>query len=452
VDFSPALLARHLAPLLGSARPARLAVALSGGADSAALLHALAALARRDPGLVLRALHVDHGLTPAATELARAAGAAARLAGVGLGVLAVTVADDAGEGLEAAARRARYAALGAALAPGECLLTAHHLEDQAETVLLQLLRGTGIRGLAAMPAAAPLGRGRLLRPLLAVPRAALRAYAAAVPLPAVEDPMNADPRFERAFLRARLWPAIAGRWPAAAGALARTAAHAAAAQQLLDAGSLAALAPLRRGPALAVAGLLALGAAARAEALRCWLREQGLPAPSTRRLALIERELLRARGTGQPCMRWRGLELRTFAGFLYAFAPLARPELDGRPLPGAGQAIELGALGRVELATGGPGALRLAGAERLRLAHRDGGERIRLAPGARRRALKDLLREAHLPPWTRERAVLVVGEALAAVVLPHATWVAAEYAAAAGQPALALAWRDAPAVLMPAPA
>jgi tRNA(Ile)-lysidine synthase len=450
MDFSPALLAGHLAPLLPRPRP-RLAIALSGGADSAALLHALAELRGADPELVLRALHVNHGLTPAAAELERAASAGARLAGVELAVLAITVDDAADEGLEAAARRARYAALGAALAPGECLLTAHHLEDQAETLLLQLLRGTGIRGLGAMPAASVLGHGRLLRPLLGVPRAALRAYAAGARLYWVEDPMNADPRFERAFLRARLWPAISERWPQAASALARTAAHAAAAQQLLDGGSALALAALRRGPALAIEGLLALSPATRAESLRYWLRERGVAPPSTQRLALIERELLRARGTGQPCMRWRGVELRTFAGFLYAFAPLARAELAGRPLPGAGGAIELGALGRVELAAGGAGGLRLAGTEHLRLAHRDGGERIRLAPGARRRALKDLLREAHLPPWARERAVLVVGDALAAVVLPHATWIAAEYTAGAGQAALALAWRDAPEVLMPAP-
>ncbi len=448
--FSAAALAGRLASLAGPARPLRLAVAVSGGADSAALLHAAAALAGGEAGLGLRALHVDHGLSAAAPALAAAARALAVRLGIPLTVLTVEVERDAGAGLEAAAREARYAALAAALAPGECLLCAHHREDQAETLLLQLLRGTGLRGLAAMPADAPLGEGRLLRPLLEVPRAALRAYAAQHRLPSVEDPMNADLRFDRAFLRARLWPVIGERWPEAGAALARAAGHAAAAQALLDAGSASRLAGLAVGPALSVAGLLALEPAARAEAIRFWLRGRGLPAPSAARLAQIEREVLGARAGATPLVTWPGVEVRRFAGLLYAFAPLGGAGLDGRALPAAGE-LALGDLGRLELAPGGAGALRLSPGEALHFGARTGGERIRLGATARRRALKDLLREAGLPPWARERALLVHGRALAAVVLPQATWIAAEYRAAEGERALALAWREAPAVLWPPP-
>jgi len=454
VTFSPEVLARHLAPLLGESRPQSLAVALSGGADSAALLYAAAALAGADPGLRLRAIHVDHGLS-ASGVLAAAAAAVAFAAGVPLTSLTVALDTTGGVSIEAAARAARYAALARTLVPGECLLSAHHREDQAETLLTQLLRGAGLKGLAAMPPAATLGRGRLLRPLLDVPREALRAYALAARLPFREDPMNTDLRFDRAYLRAQLWPSLTARWPEAARTLARAAGHLAQAQALLDEASAGELARLARGPALAIAGLLTLPQARRAELVRYWLGRMGLPAPPARRLALIERELLTARGTSGPRMAWAGCELRSFAGLLYAFAPLPEPTVAGQALPEAGSALPLGAegaLGTLEVtATLGEG-LALVPHATWTLAYRAGGERLALARGAPRRALKDLLREARLPPWARERALLVSGATLGAVVLPHATWVAAEHAAGAAEPGLRLAWRGAPAVLMPAPA
>ena len=140
-----------------------------------------------------------------------------------------------GESLEAAARTARYRLLGAAFAEGEALLTAHHQDDQLETVLLQLLRGAGVAGLAAMPALAPFGRGVLVRPLLTVPRAALADWVRAQGLSWVEDESNAQLRPDRNYLRARVLPVIRARWPAAAATVARSARHLAEAQRLLDA-------------------------------------------------------------------------------------------------------------------------------------------------------------------------------------------------------------------------
>ena len=181
---------------------------------------------------------------------------------------------------------------------------------------------------------------------------------------------------------------------------------------------------------------------------------QGLSAPPARRQARIEAELLRATGRGLPRMAWAGGELRTFAGFLYAFAPLERVELEGLALPGPEEPpLALGALGRLEVAfTTGAGLRWPPGSSPYRLRSRRGGERLRLHPEAPRRPLKDLLREARLPPWARERAILVEGESLAAVVLPHATWIAAEHAAGPGEAGVALQWRGAPVALMPAPA
>ena len=453
MTFSPEVLLGHLAPLIGDGAPVTLVVALSGGADSAALADAAAALARTERRLSVKALHVDHGLGPGAAPLRVAAVALAEACSLPLAILSIRVDPTAPGGLEAAARDARYGALAGALQAGECLLTAHHLEDQAETLILQLLRGAGLRGLAAMPAAATLGPGRLLRPLLAVPRAQLRAYAQARGLAYHEDPMNSDPRFDRAYLRAELWPRLTHRWPQAALTVARSASHIAEAQRLLDQHSAELIAALEVGPALSVEALLALPAGRRSELLRAWLARQGLSAPPARRQARIEAELLRATGAGLPRMVWAGGELRTFAGFLYAFAPLERVELAGLALPEPGEPpLALGALGRLEATRAtGAGLKWPAGGVPYRLRARTGGERLRLHPDAPRRPLKDLLREARLPPWARERAILVEADSLAAVVLPHATWIAAEHAAGPGEAGVRLSWRGAPVALLPAP-
>src|SRR5580692_8271367 len=214
-----------------------LAVGVSGGADSACLLAAIAQLGTPFPirGLNVRAVHIDHGLQPAAAALRGAAEALCRRNHVPLAVISVAVELAAGASIEAAAREARYRALALALAPGECLLTAHHAQDQAETLLLQLLRGAGLKGLSSMPLCRPLGPGWHLRPLLNVAQRDVRTFGRAQGIAAVEDPMNRDLRFDRAYLRAQVWPLLEKRWPGAGTALSRTAHHVAGAQELLDA-------------------------------------------------------------------------------------------------------------------------------------------------------------------------------------------------------------------------
>lgn len=478
MNFGPDALATRLAALAAesaippirdpTAEPLQLAVALSGGADSAALLHAAAALPRSGDGGVapggdrtgvrvrtLRAIHVDHGLQSAAGALRDAAERLAAACRVPLDVLAVRVAVD-GASLEAAARDARYAALGAALAPGEWLLTAHHVEDQAETLLLQLLRGAGLRGLAAMPGRAPLGAGWIVRPLLDVPRAALVACARDAGLAWHDDPMNADPRFDRAYLRSEIWPRLVARWPAAATTIARTAGHVATAQRLLDAQSDADLARVERGAALHVPSLLELPDERRAAAVRRWLvARHGRRLPPARRLALVDRELLRARGANGPRLAWDGVELRRYGEELRLVEPL--PELPPHAALWPDVPLDLGPLGCLILercaAAGADPAVAVARVHApLSVRPRSGGERLRLSRGSGRRPLKDLLREARVPPWLRERvAVLRDGQRVVAVVLPDRAWVDADVAAVAGEPAYRIAWRDAPPTLRALP-
>lgn len=447
----PDPLVRHLATRFAGLLPAyphvALAVGVSGGADSAALLHACAALARVEPALRLRAIHVNHGLQAAAAGLQAAATALAGREGVPLRVLRLALSPRAGDSPEAAAREARYAAVAAALEPDESFVTAQHLEDQAETVLLQLLRGAGMPGLAAMPALAALGAGRLVRPLLDVPRAELAARTAAHALPVHDDPMNADRRYERAYLRHEIWPLLVARWPAAARTLARGAGHLAEAQALSDAHAAADVAACARADALDVERLLALEPSRRNAALRRWLAARGLRVPPAHRLRLVERELLRARcGTG-PRMAWDGGELRRYGGELHAFAPLA-PLPSGAALGGR-EPLRLPGLGQLVLVpTLGEGLAQARVPLPLAVRARSGGERLAVAGTTGRRALKDLLREARVPPWARERLVVLwSAERAVAAVLPDRTWVADDVAARPGEPGWRLEWRDAPSAL-----
>jgi len=185
-----------------------LVVALSGGGDSASLLAVAAALGGTFRGLPLRAVHVDHGLQPAASSFREACAVLCSDLNIPLTVVAAVVQTPPGVSLEAAAREARYAALARDLADGECLLTAHHSQDQAETLLLQALRGAGLKGMSAMPVCRPLGRGWLLRPVLEVPRDELLACGVRSSGDCAVDPMNQDLRFDRSYLRRRVWPLI----------------------------------------------------------------------------------------------------------------------------------------------------------------------------------------------------------------------------------------------------
>lgn len=203
------------------------AAGFSGGLDSTVLLHATSRLVG-DAGLGLSALHVHHGLSRNADAWADFCRKFCESLGIPLTILRVDVPVRSGEGLEAAARRVRHQALSGE--PADWVLLAHHANDQAETVLHNLLRGSGVRGAAAMPAS----RGRVLRPLLGCGRAALLEYARAHRLEWTEDESNLDLRYTRNFLRRELIPVIESRFPRASEQLAAAAAHFGETDALLD--------------------------------------------------------------------------------------------------------------------------------------------------------------------------------------------------------------------------
>ena len=207
-------------------------IAFSGGLDSTVLLHLLADYARSHSTPPLHAIHIHHGLQPAADAWPAHCKAVCDRLGIELSIVHIQVAP--GASLEQAARDARYAAFRRILGPGEVLFTGQHREDQAETLLFRLLRGAGLRGLAAMPAQRQLGQGSLARPLLTCSRQQLHDYAQTHGLIWIEDPSNRDTAFARNFLRNDVFPVLQKRWPQASQNLARCAAHLGEAQGLLD--------------------------------------------------------------------------------------------------------------------------------------------------------------------------------------------------------------------------
>lgn len=410
--LSPAL----LTPLL-TAHPQiqRLLVGYSGGLDSHVLLHLLAMHRASWPERTLAAVYVDHGLQAASAAWGEHCARICRKLDIPFRVLQIDARPTPGESPEATARRTRYAALAAELGPDAALLTAHHRDDQAETLLLQLLRGAGPHGLAAMPAATRLGQGWLLRPLLDIERTDLLAYAQVQELRWIEDASNADTGFDRNYLRHEILPLLRERWPAVTRNLARSARLCAEIADWLDVEADADLARVatHRADALHLPALRELSELRQRNVLRRWLRQLGLPTPDSRQLRHVLHDTLTAGRDRRPCIHWSGGEVRRYRDTLYAMPPLPshdanqtvvwRPDIDGWP------PLELPGIGRLELReTVGTGlrATALAGAS-LVVCFRRGGEHFRPVGRRHRQELKKLLQETGIPPWERDRLPLL---------------------------------------------
>jgi tRNA(Ile)-lysidine synthase len=387
---------------------ARVVVALSGGLDSMVLLHLLHGIAD-DLSLRLSALHVDHGISPRSGEWAQFCALRCEALHIPLEVVQVEIARDTGSGLEAAARGARYAVF--ARQSADAVVLAHHLDDQAETVLLQLLRGAGAAGLAGMPQARRLPNSDLLlvRPLLDIGRAAIRDYAMHHALRWVEDESNAGREYDRNYVRHEILPRIGSRFPAYRETWLRTSRNLADLDEL--AGELARTDAASAGTndGLRVAALRALSPVRRANLLRWFLRTQGVGAQPRERLQEALDQMLHAAADRAPAVRLGDVLLRRHRGLirLVPDAPAARQwsvTWQGQPQLALPSGCGVLRFRRVQGA--GLDAARLAAA-RVTVAPRNGGERIK--PTAQRpgRSLKNLLREAGVPPWLRERLPLL---------------------------------------------
>lgn len=442
-DGMIARVAATLEVALGGVPLASRVVAVSGGRDSMVLLQLLARLHRARGGPPPRVIHIHHGLVPAADDWAAAVRAACAALDCECRVRRVRV-ERAGDGPEAAAREARMNAFEALLGDDEHLLTAHHRDDQAETVLLRLLRGAGPRGLAGMRPTRRLGRGWLTRPLLMVEQAALATAAAELGLRWQEDPSNQDRALDRNYLRHEILPRLAARWPAAARSIERSARACSDQQALLDealpgvvggeraeasaegarrgsggtplGGTPPGGTPLGGNPPLHCAALVADPRLAHA-ALRRWLASLGVAMPTRVRLDELLRQLRVARPDARIRIDLGSVVVQRYRGALHA-VPKDRPSPSGRRQLSSPGTFDLGA-GRLSLRTVIGAGLR-ADRGSLSVCFRSGGERLRPTGRGGSVALKQWLQEQGVPPWERDRLPLVYcGDALVAVADLH---------------------------------
>lgn len=414
-DAVEAAVGAALRPLLFPG--AKLALGLSGGLDSMVLLEVLRRLAG-PLDFRLSCVHVNHNISPNARRWAAFCVRCCKRHGIALTLHQVDVEPYRAEGLEAAARRARYEVY-AGQGNADFIVLAQHLDDQAETLLLQLLRGAGVKGGAAMPLLRQQQRAKqdqvartaaILRPLLAVSRQQIEAYARANKLKWIEDESNADTRYDRNFLRHRVLPVIGQAFPGYRTTLARAARHLAEASLILDQLAEADAKRAAKGNSLAVAELRRLGSARAKNLLRWLLQQQGAAAPEADRLEEGLRQLLEAGDDAAVRVVLGARELRRYAGRAYLLPALADPparlrrEWDGKrawPLP------ELGGTLRFVRGKGTGLACARIGELGLNVRQRQGGEKFRLRPGGSMRSLKNLLQEARMPPWERERLPLL---------------------------------------------
>ena len=466
--------------LRGTVQPGdRLLVGLSGGLDSVVLLDILGRIARRRR-IRLSALHVNHQLSPNAPAWERFCRRACRERSIPFRRARVRVAP--GDSVEASARAARYAALLAQ--PAEYVALAHHQDDQAETVLLQLLRGAGVRGLAAMPEVRIEDRGLriegragiedqgsriektnrsktwrkshlqsssraphssiltpvILRPLLDVPRAAIEAYARERKLSWVEDESNRDTRFARNFVRHELLPVLAGRFPSYRETLARSARHLGEAARLLDELAEIDAAQACREGVLAAAVLRACSPARARNLLRWFLGRCGVAMPNTGRLDETLRQIVAAKEDARVKVDLAGHDLYRWKGGLHlvprreSATPFVRAWRSERRL----SLPELGGVLRMARGTGPGIGLAKLKEHAVFVRARTGGERLQPDCSRPRRTLKNLFQERGVPPWVRDRVPLLFCGA--DLVWVPGIGVDCAYRAAPREPSLKPAW------------
>ncbi len=412
----------------------RLIIAYSGGVDSQVLLHLCAGQAQLRSKIL--AVYVDHGLQAISAQWGDHCRDQALALGVSFSLVKVDAHAKSGESPEAAARRARYQALQSTMLPGDLLLLAQHREDQLETLLLQLFRGAGVRGLAAMSAATPFGAGIMLRPLLHIPKQEILDYAGAHGLSWVDDPSNQSDDFDRNFLRNQVLPLLKQRWPSLDKTIARSAQHCGEAFELLqdwsddnlrqvvvDTNPSISLErtdekryPLANG-ALQLDRLTQYSEGQRRWLLRDWLSAHGLKPPSQAVLAAIETQLIAARDDADPLIQIQDHSLKKYRQQLFCLDSRSLQPAQACQWPSAVDALELSNGYRFSktIATSGI-ACRLWETADVSIRPRSGGEKLKLPSRDGRHCLKKLYQEAGIPPWERQsRPLIYLDDRLAGV-------------------------------------
>ncbi|MFD1009044.1 tRNA lysidine(34) synthetase TilS [Oceanisphaera ostreae] len=417
---------------------ASLVVGFSGGLDSTVLL-ALAARLAKDGGIAVRALHIAHGLQSAATAWPAHCIQVAERLGIACQTIRVQVKLGPRVSVEAAARDARYLALADAMQPNEILLTGHHQDDQAETLLLALKRGAGIAGLAAMPKQKPFGPGQQWRPLLSCSRLSLEAYAQEQNLSWVEDPSNSDNAFDRNFLRNCVLPRLLAQWPSFNETLSRStelcAEQMSLAQEVAEQ-DLPAL--LNTAGGLVINGLQALSSARRANVLRHWLQLHHVH-PSRSQLQAIWQEVAQARIDANPEVRLGESKICRYQGALYVPMPMAEPQPLASLMADQWQSCGVGQLKLSAVSQGADLNAELDPGH-MRIEFQIPGLRAQPVGRVGSRPLKKLWQEYGVPPWQRAHIPLLMqGDALVAAL---GLFVCQEYSTSPAEAGWRMEWKE----------
>jgi len=423
MKYDPCLL---LTPLSLVTDCKRLIVALSGGLDSMVLLVSLQKLCSEGKlEQELRAIHVNHGLNSGAGDWEAFCRASCSCLDIPLEIVHLNMSSIAIGNLEERARKARYAEFESRLNPVDCLLMGHHRDDQMETLLLRIMRGSGPRGLASIPVSRLLGDSMILRPLLGIDRRALRRYAMQEEVNWIEDDSNQNADFDRNYLRHEIMPLLENRWPGYRESWDKTLQLSHEADLLLTELAVLDLAAVATEDlqVLELVPLLTLTESRQRNLLRHWLDCIAFPSLGWNQLLKLTREVIPARSDSSASLTCEGGCLRPYRGRLYALKsdrPFI-PELQlwdiknqsALPLAGNGQ---LNGVSQSKERSSGAGVdLLRADVGALSVRYRIGGEAFRLAKRPTK-SLKSLLQESGVAPWLRERQpLLFIGEKLICV-------------------------------------
>lgn len=400
-----------------------LVVAYSGGVDSHVLLTCVAdwCQSRESPTgetLSLRAHHIDHALQAESSDWAAHCYSVCRQLQIELTTSRVVVDLKSGFSPEDAARRARYDALRADLRNRELLLLAHHADDQAETLLLQLFRGAGVKGLASMPAYTVFGRGHLARPMLQVTADRVRDFAKHRRLQWIDDPSNLNDGFDRNLLRNQVMPLLKARWPSIATSISRSASHCADAMTINRVFTDGVLGEQINKRVMPIQTLTGYSITENKTMLRCWIGHHGFSMPSTGQLNYLLSDLLSAGYDSAGELLWGSACIRKYRDSLYLGT--CADFHDCKPFcyvwPGSKQSLEIKETGQVLTRQDIPDAFT-PGDGGLVVRSRQGGERIRLAGHTIHKSVKKLFQERSIPPWKRDRLPFIYrGDTLIGII------------------------------------
>jgi len=447
--------------LVNTHKITELCVAYSGGIDSHVLLKSVALLStnlsqQNHPQPILlqskhfqlkvRAIHINHGLSDDADSWQQHCKKICESLGIEFNTINVNVVINSGESPEAVAREARYDAFRSVLRTHECLLTAHHQDDQAETLLLQLLRGSGPQGLASMPEIARITKGYIARPLLSVSREQICEFAQLHKLSWVEDGSNQELSYNRNYLRQSVIPLLKKRWPAFSKTVSRSAQLCAQAQQLIEKEAQAGLQVALLGQQkiaqqnLSVSALNAMDEIVRTNVIRYWIKKRQLPMPTRAGMQQIITSVLNASKGAMPLVTWSGCEIRRYQDQLFAMQPLPKHASNLQIPWDLTSSIKSDVFGQLSVRrTSGKGIkYSVTSSKNLKIAFRQGGETYCEYTKVGTRPVKKLFQELAIPPWLRDRIPLIYDDkhliAIADIV------VCAHYKASSQESAIEVIW------------